>query len=146
MDQEDLRYSIEHLWVRLDADNRVTIGVAEPALEDQGDLSAADLPGEGEEIIKEEAFGRLRFSGSRPIVLYAPVSGEITEVNEEVLESPEVIVEDPYQDGWLIRVEISNLTEYDELMTLEEYERFLEEELEEEEEADEDEEEDEDEF
>ena len=128
MDQEDLRYSYEHLWARLDEDRRVTIGLSEAALSDKVDIQEVLLPDEGEEVIKDEPFGHLSIFRSKKLDLYAPLSGEVTEVNEEAVEAPDVIFEDPYQEGWLIRVEVSSLLEYNDLMTPEEYQDYLEEE------------------
>lgn len=147
MDIDELRYSVEHLWVRLDVDNRATIGVSEEAFGDQTEIKSLELPSEGDEIIKDEVFGIIRTVGAGLFRLYAPLSGDITEVNEEALDVPDVIVEDPYLEGWLIRVEFSNMTEFDDLMTRDEYEEFFEEEdLEEEEERELDDDEDEDDY
>ena len=87
------------------------------------------LPLEGEEVVKDDSFGRIITANQGSFRLYSPVNGEIIEVNEDVVEeSPELIQEDPYGDGWLLRVEIPNTTEYDNLMTRAEYEDLLNEE------------------
>ncbi len=125
MDLEVLRFSPEHIWVRLNDDQQVTIGLAEEAFEDQEEIAKVRLPMEGEEFIKDETFGRVTTSRPAILRLYAPVSGEVVEVNEDLLDAPEMILEDPYEEGWLMRIEISNLSEYDDLMTEEEYGDFL---------------------
>jgi glycine cleavage system H protein len=113
--------------VRLEEDNVVTIGLTEEALTSRDEITKVRLPGEGDEYLKDETFGRL--TTSRPAVfrLYAPVSGEVIEVNEDIIDAPDQIVDDAYEEGWLIRLELSNTAEYDDLMTRTEYEAYLEE-------------------
>jgi len=147
LDLDDLHYSTEHIWVRLDDDQQATLGLCESALEAPVEIRKLQLRREGAEILKDEVFGRFTTSESGVFRLYSPLSGEITEFNEEALENPEVILEDPYEEGWLIRLALSNEAELDDLMTREEYEEFIESELlghpEDEEDEDEDEDEDE---
>ena len=125
MELGELRFSAEHLWVRLDDDDRATIGLTAEAFGDREEISKIRLPSEGDEIIKDETMGLLTTTLPTVLRLYAPISGEVVEVNEDILESPEMILEDPYEEGWLIRVEYSNILEYDELMSRDEYEDFL---------------------
>jgi len=137
---EEVRFSTEHVWTRLDDDNRVTLGVSDFAQEEWGEIGEVILPEEGDEVLKDEQFGVLRTILGKQI-LYSSVSGEVTEVNHEVVENPDIINEDPLSDGWLIRVAISSTGEFEELLTEEEYEEFLKEEMgleEEDEEEDED--------
>jgi glycine cleavage system H protein len=129
---EDLRYSKEHIWVRVDDDNRLTIGVTDYYQEEIGEVVGVDLPEEGDELVKDEVFGSLE--STRSVAdLYTPVSGEVIETNDELLDSPELINEDPYQDGWIIRAEMSSSRELDELLNAEEYEEYLKEFIKEEE-------------
>jgi glycine cleavage system H protein len=121
---EELRYSRDHVWARLDDDNRITIGISDYGQEELGDMTKIDLPEEGDEVIKDEPFGSLE-SHNEVFELYAPLSGEIVEVNQDLLDAPEILNEDPYQDGWIIRVDIPSTTEYYELLTAEEYEEYL---------------------
>lgn len=125
MDLDELRFSPEHIWVRLNDDQQATIGLAEEAFQDQEEIAKVRLPVEGEEFIKDETFGRVTTSRPAILRLYAPISGEVVEVNDDILDAPEMILEDPYEEGWLLRLEISNLSEYDDLMTEEEYNDFL---------------------
>jgi glycine cleavage system H protein len=151
LDLEDYRFSAEHMWVRVDEDQQAFIGLTEEALQDKDEVTRLRLPAEGEEFTKDEPFGRL--TAKRTVIrLFAPISGEVVEVNEEVLDAPEMVLEDPYEEGWLLRVDIIDMAEVDELMSREEYEDYLSEdfpdedediESEEEEEYDEDDEEDE---
>lgn len=121
---EELRYSKDHVWARLDDDNRVTIGITDYAQEELGDITGIDLPEEGDELVKDEPFGSIE-SHNEVSDLFSPISGEIVEINQDLLDSPEIINEDPYQDGWIIRVDIPSATEYYELLTAEEYEEYL---------------------
>ena len=121
---EELRYSKDHAWARLDDDNRITIGISDYAQEELGDFSGITLPEEGDEVIKDESFGSIE-SQNEITDLFSPLSGEIVEVNQELLESPEIINEDPYQDGWILRIDVSSTTDYYELLTAEEYEEYI---------------------
>jgi glycine cleavage system H protein len=108
----------------LDDDNRITIGITDYGQEELGDITGIDLPEEGDEVVKDESFGSLE-SSDEEVDLFSPLSGEIVEINQELLDSPEIINEDPYQDGWIIRVDSPSTTEYYELLTAEEYEDYL---------------------
>jgi glycine cleavage system H protein len=121
---EELRYSKDHVWARLDEDNRITLGITDYAQEDLGDITGIDLPEEGDEVVKDEPMGSLE-SQNQVIDLFSPLSGEIVEINHDLLDSPEIINEDPYQDGWIIRIDVSSTTDYYELLTAEEYEEYL---------------------
>ncbi len=121
---EELRYSKDHTWARLDDDNRITIGISDYAQEELGDISGITLPEEGDEVIKDESFGSIE-SQNEITDLFSPLSGEIVEVNQELLDSPEIINEDPYQDGWILRIDVSSTTDYYELLTAEEYDEHL---------------------
>ena len=125
MDLHALRYSTERLWVRLGDDNHATIGLTEEALEDFDEVTKIRLPNEGDEFAKDEPFGRLSIGRGTGLRLFAPVGGEILAVNEDIVDAPEAILEDPYEEGWLIRLEITSMHEYDDLMTREEYDEFL---------------------
>jgi glycine cleavage system H protein len=129
----EIRFSRDHLWIRLDDDNRATLGLTDHLQEKLGEIYSLPLPEEGEEIIKEEPFSIVEAKNGRR-ELVAPVSGEIVELNYETIEVPEIVNEDPMSEGWLLKVEISSSQEFDELLTEDEYEDFLAEEGEEEEE------------
>ena len=121
---EELRYSKDHAWARLDDDNRITIGISDYAQEELGDISGITLPEEGDEVVKDESFGSIE-SQNEVTDLFSPLSGEIVEINQELLDSPEIINEDPYQDGWILRIDVSSTTDYYELLTAEEYDEYL---------------------
>jgi glycine cleavage system H protein len=111
----------------MDDDSHVTIGVTEEFLRDYDKLVKIRLPGEGDEFSKDEMFGRVSVGHGSGIKLLIPLSGEILAVNDVVVDSPDAIIEDPYEDGWLIRLDIHSTSEYDDLMTREEYEEATEE-------------------
>ncbi len=124
MDIGEIRFSRDHLWVRVDDDLRATIGLTDFFQEKLGEIYALRLPEEGEEIIKEEAFSAVDAKNGRR-ELIAPISGEVTEVNYEALEVPEIINEDPFSEGWLLKVEVPSGAEFDDLLTEEEYEEYI---------------------
>ncbi len=131
----EIRFSRDHLWIRLDDDIRATVGLTDYLQEKLGEVYSLPLPEEGEEIIKDEPFSTVESKNGRR-ELVAPVSGEVVELNYETQEVPEIVNEDPMSEGWLLRVELSGSQEFDDLLTEEEYEDFLAEEEEEEEEED----------
>lgn len=124
----NIRYSQDHFWARLEDDGRVTIGLADYLQEDFGEIYNFKLPEEGEELIKDEVFGVVDAHTGRH-ELVAPLSGEVVEVNYELNDMPELANEDPYADGWLLRLDMTAPAEFDELLTEEEYNEFLKEEL-----------------
>jgi glycine cleavage system H protein len=129
LDLHVLRYSAEKLWIRLEDDHQATIGLTDEALEDFDELTKIRLPAEGDEFSKDEPFGRVSVGSGTGLRLLAPVSGEVTAVNEDIVDAPEAILEDPYEEGWLIRMEMNSMTEYDDLMTREEYDEFIDDEF-----------------
>uniref|UniRef100_A0A7V4G9A5 Glycine cleavage system protein GcvH n=1 Tax=Desulfobacca acetoxidans TaxID=60893 RepID=A0A7V4G9A5_9BACT len=132
MDIGEIRFSRDHIWVRVDDEVRATLGLTDFLQEKLGEIYALRLPEEGEEILKDEPFSSVEAKHGRR-ELIAPVSGEVIELNYETLEVPELVNEDPLAEGWLIKVELASGQEFDDLLTEEEYEEFLaeEEELEE---------------
>lgn len=121
---EELKYTDEHEWAKIE-DELVVIGITDYAQDALGEIVYIELPSEGDEITKGDSFGGVESTKSVSD-LYAPVSGEVIEVNESLLDSPETINEDPYGDGWLIKVRIHDSDEFDELMDSEQYSEFIE--------------------
>ena len=118
-----LKYSKEHEW--LAAEEAVaTIGITDHAQEQLGEIVYIELPSIGEKVSKDDPFGVVE-SVKAVSDIYAPVSGTVLEVNEDLAESPEAVNEDPYGDGWLIKVRISDPADLDDLMDNEEYERMI---------------------
>ncbi len=124
--KEDLYYSEDHEWVRAEEDYLV-IGVTDFAQEELGDIVFVELPEVDEEFDKDDSFGVLE-SVKAVSDTFIPVSGRIIEVNENLLDNPELINDDPFGEGWLIKVDPADDSELDELLSAEEYAEFIEEE------------------
>jgi glycine cleavage system H protein len=120
----EIRYSPDHVWVRMDDDTQATIGLTDFLQEKLGEIYNLRLPEEGEEFIKDEPFSMVEAKNGRR-ELKAPISGEVVEVNYEAAEMPELVNEDPLTEGWLVRVEMASGQEFEELFTEEEYEDHL---------------------
>src|SRR3954470_16718712 len=101
----DLKFTKEHEWVLFDNDHIATIGITDFAQESLGDITYVQVPKEGEEIRKDDPFGVVE-SVKAVSDLYAPVTGRVVEVNQPLLNAPELINDDPYNDGWMIKVEV----------------------------------------
>ena len=129
---KELRYSQEHEWVAVE-ENIATIGITDYAQEQLGDVVYVELPEVGTQVTKDEAFGVVE-SVKAVSDVYAPVSGTVIEINIPLPDSPETINEDPYGDAWMIRVDMSDPGEIEDLMTAAQYKKFVEEEQGEEEE------------
>ena len=123
---EDLRYTREHEWARVKG-TRVVVGITEYAQDQLGDVVYVELPSVGDEVKKGEAFGVVESTKAVSDV-FAPVSGKVVEVNDPLADAPETINEDPYEEGWMIQVEASNLKDLDDLLTAKAYAKFVEEE------------------
>jgi len=122
---KELRYSEEHEWATVD-ENVATIGITDYAQEQLGDIVYVELPETATEVTKGDKFGVVE-SVKAVSDLYSPVTGTVVTVNTGLPNTPETINEEPYGDGWMIRVEMSNPEELDDLMTAAEYEKFIEE-------------------
>jgi glycine cleavage system H protein len=120
----EMRFSRDHIWVRMDDDSQATLGLTDYLQEKLGEIYGLRLPEEGEEFIKDEFFSVVEAKNGRR-ELKAPVSGEVVEVNYEAMEVPEIVNEDPLSEGWLVKVELISGLEFDELFTEEEYEEHL---------------------
>ncbi|APC49003.1 glycine cleavage system protein GcvH [Virgibacillus halodenitrificans] len=120
---KDLLYSEEHEWVKKE-DNKVRIGITDFAQDELGDIVFVELPEVGEEIELDEPFGSVE-SVKTVSELYAPISGKVVEVNEELEDSPEFVNESPYEKAWMIVVEPSNNDEMDDLLSSDKYEEFI---------------------
>ena len=121
---DELKYTKEHEWASIEG-NSVTVGITDYAQDALGEIVYIELPGEGDEVTKGEPFGAVESTKSVSD-LYAPVSGEVIGVNEMLLDSPEVINEDPYGEGWMIKVRMYDPAELDDLMNAEEYAEYIE--------------------
>ena len=121
----DLKYTKEHEWARPDG-KVVTIGITKFAVDSLGDITQVDLPDEGEDIRKEAVFGTVE-SVKAVSDLFAPVSGKVVKVNDPLGDSPEYLSDDPYDEGWMVQLELTNPAELGELMDAAAYAEFVEE-------------------
>lgn len=123
MEPTDRKYTKEHEWVKLDGD-LATLGITDYAQEQLGDIVYVELPQPGDTLSQFEPLGIIE-SVKAASDLYAPISGEVVAVNEELADRPELVNEDPHGDGWMLKVRPSDESEMDALMTAEEYEAHL---------------------
>lgn len=124
---EDLLYTREHEWVRVEDDGG-GVGITDYAQRELGDVVFVELPKAGDSFEAEKAFGSVE-SVKAVSELYCPISGTVTAVNETLIDSPEIINNDPYGEGWMIRITISNRSELENLLSSKEYKEYVEEEL-----------------
>ena len=122
----ELKYTKEHEWVRVEGDIG-TIGVTDYAQDQLGDIVFLELPAVGSAISAAQKFGEIE-SVKAVSELFAPVSGEVTETNDRLTDSPESVNDDPYGDGWLVKVRLSETAELDQLLSSDQYEALIEEE------------------
>ena len=115
----ELKYSKEHEWVKVEG-NTVTIGITEYAQGELGDIVFVELPEVDDEINEGDTFGSVE-SVKTVSELYAPVSGKVLESNEELEDSPEFVNESPYEKAWMVKVELSDESQLEELMSAEQY-------------------------
>lgn len=118
----DRRYTREHEWVKVE-DQVGTVGITDYAQDQLGDIVYVRLPEVGTQVRQMEPFGEIE-SVKAVSDLYAPVSGEVIEVNAALEERPELVNQSPYGEGWMVRVRLSDPSELDSLMTAEEYDRY----------------------
>ncbi len=119
----DLRYTREHEWAK-DEGGRVRVGITAFAQEQLGDVVFVELPKVGAKVTERQSFGVVE-SVKAVSDLFAPVSGEIVEVNAELPNSPQLVNQDPYGRGWMIVVAPSNRAEWDSLLSADQYDRFV---------------------
>lgn len=126
MNPDDIKYHREHAWVRVEG-KRATIGISDYAQQQLGDIVYVDLPEVETEVDADSELSEIESTkATSPVV--SPVSGIVVEVNEDLADTPEIINEDPYGNGWMVVVEMNDPTELNDLMSKSEYEKFLKEE------------------
>ncbi|MDP6789003.1 MAG: glycine cleavage system protein GcvH [Candidatus Marinimicrobia bacterium] len=121
---DELRYTKDHEWVREDGDAAV-VGITEHAQGELGDIVFVEFPEAGDNVTKNEPFGTIE-AVKTVADLFAPISGEVLEINEAIEDAPELANSDPYGEGWLIKISISNAEELDSLMSASGYKLFIE--------------------
>ena len=119
-----LKYTQEHEWA-LTEDDIVTIGITDHAVDELGEIVFVELPEVGTLIGQMDEFGAVE-SVKTLSSLFSPITGEIIEVNKDVVQSPGTINDSPYDEGWLVKIRLSEPNEIDDLMTSQEYESYLE--------------------
>ncbi len=119
----DYRYTKEHEWIKAEGDS-ATVGITDHAQDQLGDVVFVELPKVGAKLQAMQSFGTVE-SVKAVSDIYAPVSGEVTEINEALVDTPEKLNEDPHGQGWLIRLKLSDKTELSKLMTVEQYQEYV---------------------
>ena len=116
---DDRRYLESHEWARLD-NGTARVGISSFAQDELGDIVFVELPAVGDDINQDEAFGVIE-SIKAVSDLYAPVSGTVTAVNDDLESAPELVNDDPYEAGWMLEIEVADEDELDDLLSAEEY-------------------------
>lgn len=120
---KELKYSQEHEWVKTEGE-KARVGITDFAQSELGDIVFVELPEVGDEVQADEPFGSVE-SVKTVSELYAPISGTVVEVNEDLDDSPEFVNESPYEKAWMIVVEPSDSSQIDDLMSAEDYEKMV---------------------
>ena len=123
MNPDDLHYALSHEWVRVEGETG-TIGITDHAQKELGEIVYLELPEAGHLVNGSEEFGTVE-SVKAVSELFAPVSGEVVEVNKAAVEEPGIVNDDPFGDGWLIKVKLSTDEEVAKLMTAEQYAEYV---------------------
>ncbi len=124
MSPDDRKYSKEHDWVKMEDATQALAGITVYAQEQLGDIVYVDLPKTGASIKFMEKMGEVE-SVKAVSDLFSPITGEVTEVNDRLLDHPELVNEDPLGEGWMVRVTVADAAELDQLMSAGEYEAFI---------------------
>ena len=126
MNPDDIKYHREHAWVRVEG-KHATVGITDFAQQQLGDIVYVDLPETDTEVDADSELCEIESTkATSPVV--SPVSGTVHEVNDDLADSPEIINEDPYGNGWIVVITMSDPSEVNDLMSRDEYEKFLKEE------------------
>lgn len=119
----DLKYTKDHEWLRVEG-NEAYVGITDYAQGELGEIVYVDITTEGETVAKEEVFGTIE-AVKTVSDLFMPVSGEVLEVNAELEDAPELVNEDAYGKGWLIKIALTDASELDDLLSAEEYQQLI---------------------
>lgn len=121
---ENLKYTKDHEWIRVEGEEAY-VGITDYAQGELGDIVFLEIETEGEDLAKEEVFGTIE-AVKTVSDMFMPVSGKVAKVNEKLEETPEIVNKDPYGEGWLIKVKLTNTAELDELLDAAAYKNLLE--------------------
>ncbi len=124
MNPPDLKYSKEHEWVRSESDSVVVMGITEFAQDSLGDVVFVEIPDEDAELTQGEKMGEIE-SVKAVSDLYSPVSDKVIKRNESLIDNPELVNEGPFEQGWMLKVEIKDASELDNLLSADDYNSFL---------------------
>jgi len=119
----DLKYTKEHEWVRMDGDEG-TVGITDYAQDQLGDIVFVELPADGATVSQMQKFGEIE-SVKAVSELYSPVTGEVLEANPTLADNPEFVNDDPYGEGWMLRIRLSHVGELEKLLSAQEYDDFI---------------------
>ncbi len=119
----ELRYMESHEWARRDGDV-VRVGISDFAQDELGDVVFVELPDVGDDLTQGDAFGVVE-SIKAVSDLYAPISGEVTDTNETLFDAPELVNQSPFEDGWMLEVELADAAELDDLLSADEYDEQI---------------------
>lgn len=120
----DLKYVASHEWLKLEDDGIITVGITDHAQDLLGDVVFVELPEVGREVSADEEIAVVE-SVKAASDVYAPIAGEIVEINDELVDSPELANEDPYGKAWFFKIKPANVADYDGLLSAEEYQSAL---------------------
>ena len=120
---QDLKYTKEHEWLKVNGETAI-IGITEHAQSELGDIIFIEFPNIDQEIDKNEPFGTIE-AVKTVADLFAPVSGKVIKINETLEDNPEFVNSDPYVNGWIVKVSISDTSELEELMSADKYEELI---------------------
>ena len=120
---ENLKYTKDHEWIRVEGDHAF-VGITDYAQGELGDVVFIEIETEGETLDKEEVFGTIE-AVKTVSDLYMPVAGEVLEINENLEDAPDAVNKDPYGDGWMIKVKMSDESQLDELLSAEAYKELI---------------------
>ncbi len=119
----DLKYTKEHEWVRKDGDIAV-VGITDYAQSELGDVVFVELPAPGDTVQRDETFGTIE-AVKAVADLFCPVDGEVTEVNDSLGDAPDTVNTDPYGEGWMVKIKMTDSSQFDALLSAEEYEKLI---------------------
>ncbi|MGM0545085.1 MAG: glycine cleavage system protein GcvH [Bacteroidota bacterium] len=120
----DLKYTKEHEWIRDNGDGTATVGITDFAQSELGDIVFVEIEPEGFAFKQDEVFGTVE-AVKTVSELFAPIGGEIVEINEQLEMEPELVNDDPYGDGWMVKIAIADESQLDNLMSPDEYEEIV---------------------
>ena len=123
MNPKEYKYTQEHEWICLEGEDKGKMGLTNYAQTQLGDIVYLDLPASGTQAEQFKKMGELE-SVKAVIDLFSPVSGQVLEINQAVIDEPQLVNQDPYRAGWMVRLEISNPSELDNLMNSDQYDKF----------------------